>query len=1767
MREIAAALLLGLLGVPRAEAEPRVLGTYPLSENPYGLSSPQAAAFDPIRRELWVAGYYSGNLVVIDSPAKKPVAVVEGLTSPTALAVDPARGRLYVVAQGTLHVIDMASRQRIPAPKLPLYYYPNKVGADRESGELYLFGWAYLSTDQSTWKSVQRLARYDAGSGAVVAKLDLPESHNGSRLAVSKSRVYLALNIFDSAASAFRSELWVIDKTSFTVLQKVGLGAQGISGLALDPAGETLYLADPTRLWKFRGASVGLVQVATAASPGGLWDLDLDPAAGRLYGADRYMNRVHGIDVSSLKSVKTYAAGQYPSALAVDPEQGLLMAANQGSNDVSIIDLKAGTAALVDLKRYEPQALALAPNSSLVLAACGLTGAVGFWDRQTLKLQRAIPEASGPSGLAYFPALEKAFLRAGPPAYGHIRKLHLDGRDVQSVADNRHNVAAILAYPEAGQLLALQSHLPEAFSQAGLTVFDAHSEFHLQTIPLGPHAESPRAAAVNAATGKAYVVLYATHQVQAVDLASGKSLKRLAAGLFPRAVAVNPNLNRIYVANYGSNSLTVIDGSSDEVVASVPVGAGPRAVAVKKRGARVYVANSLDGTVTVIDGRTLATVATLRSGGFPVDLQVEEAADRVYAANASSASITVLEDAATLDAKPPVIAHAPLAGPFPEDKPVAVEAQVSDEGGVAVVTLTYWEPGRRAFYTIPMPRVAGSLYRGEIPADFLMSLRQGRVAYFIDASDAEGNGPPTGSIPGSASVPNEFAVSKRLAPLWSHAFGKVYGGYYRMVPGPSPAIGEIRPDVAGLEVATGNEEYWPLGGPGPSGRWFLFSSTGGVVFWKNTENDEAHSSVNLFDLDGDGLPEMLGGTTSGNQMQAWDRFGRWVWRHILQSHHLGTPAADVLKTGGPARVFGGSFDKRLRALDGKDGTLLWSFTAPSWIWSSPAVADLDGDGSKEVVFACDTAAPGSPNLFALDAAAGTLRWQAALGGHVRASAALADMDADGVREVLIGAPDGVFRAFHGRTGALLWSFKTGGEIVSSAAVGDLDGDGKPEVVFGSADGRLYGLGAGGALRWSAALGSPVLGSPALARSASGKGLDVYVTAAVGVLHLVRGADGRRLAGLGAGAGVASSPSVGDVDGDGKLEIFFQDRFGDSTGAMSGDRFWAVRDLGSQAPAYAREWPLFRRDPAHTGVYPWQAAPTPAPVDTAAPVSKILLPADGSVLHVTTATVSGTAQDNMSGVAKVEVSLRDLAETAAPWHLAQGTATFSLALSGLKDFHGYQSCSRATDQAGNQEVPASCVKFSVDLPPGPVTGLLAGVGGAGTSATLTWDPAFLADLAGYRVYDAKGQLMATVSTNSHALSGLSLGTGYAYQVSIVDLAGQEGPKTTVSFTTPSTAACTARIKIPKDGKKLWGNAVTVMAEVTCPVQSVLFQFRYDDKGPWTDIAKPDSKKPYVVYWNVSDPRVSTGTYAVRAVATDAQGFLDLDPGQISVLIGDANADIVEDGNPDVDPNNEHKLTAKVAAGVSETIMTGDGTQVQIPAGALPAADTIEVFPLSSKNVPPPASGNALLKPANVFVELKFQSGLKKFAKPLVVTLPAPDADQDGLVDGTKIPVAALKAYYFDQDKKWLPVLAAAKAVGPTVAAAAASPPALNALSFETDHFTIFGLFEELPLKTHLAFGEVYAFPNPARGQSPTFHIEAGWADRVELRVYDAAGELAFRAETAGPPLAVDDGQGIEQAYEIRWDVAGVPGGTYRYVVVAHQAGAGSVTKSGKCSVIK
>ena len=107
---------------------------------------------------------------------------------------------------------------------------------------------------------------------------------------------------------------------------------------------------------------------------------------------------------------------------------------------------------------------------------------------------------------------------------------------------------------------------------------------------------------------------------------------------------------------------------------------------------------------------------------------------------------------------------------------------------------------------------------------------------------------------------------------------------------------------------------------------------------------------------------------------------------------------------------------------------------------------------------------------------------------------------------------------------------------------------------------------------------------------------------------------------------------------------------------------------------------------------------------------------------------------------------------------------------------------------------------------------------------------------------------------------------------------------------------------------------------------------------------------------------------------------------------------------------------------------------------------------------------------------------------------------------------------------------------------------------------------LAADSQFKLGEVYCYPNPAKKTNPTFHIETGLADKVELKVYDVAGDTIHETVLTGMPQVINDGQGPQYAYEYLWDIKNTGSGVYVFSITAKK-GDKTLKKTGRCAVIK
>ena len=264
----------------------------------------------------------------------------------------------------------------------------------------------------------------------------------------------------------------------------------------------------------------------------------------------------------------------------------------------------------------------------------------------------------------------------------------------------------------------------------------------------------------------------------------------------------------------------------------------------------------------------------------------------------------------------------------------------------------------------------------------------------------------------------------------------------------------------------------------------------------------------------------------------------------------------------------------LRAISGVDGSKIWTVTDPAFAvdaLSGIAVGDVDRDGRPEI-FAIDRT---QTRILAFRSD-GTGWWTSPSipGGISAGSPSLADLDGDGIPEIVIGAT--VLNA----DGSIRWQGNEGTGSIGYgpiSVVADLDRDGNPEVVAGRtayrADGSVYWTLPGndgfaaignfdadsypevvltgdgmvrlhkhdGTILWTVTLPDGGRGGPATIADMDGDGVP-EIGVASRLRYVAYRADGSILwqAAIQDGSSHITGSSVFDFDGDGQAEVVYGD---------------------------------------------------------------------------------------------------------------------------------------------------------------------------------------------------------------------------------------------------------------------------------------------------------------------------------------------------------------------------------------------------------------------------------------------------------------------------------------------------------------------------------------------------------------------------------------------------------------------------------------------------
>jgi len=181
--------------------------------------------------------------------------------------------------------------------------------------------------------------------------------------------------------------------------------------------------------------------------------------------------------------------------------------------------------------------------------------------------------------------------------------------------------------------------------------------------------------------------------------------------------------------------------------------------------------------------------------------------------------------------------------------------------------------------------------------------------------------------------------------------------------------------------------------------------------------------------------------------------GEVIWRHATGAPNMGGVAAYDLDGDGLPDVMSLSFDGYLYALRGRDGRVLWKAPLDKGGWSIPVVTDLNADGVPYVIVITAVG-----QLHVLDGQTGKEHWSPQVTGEMKVAGKPAVARERGHTIILAPLGKAGAVAFDWKTRREMWRSPEGFPVMASPVVTDLVGNGKQQAVIGATTGDVFILG-------------------------------------------------------------------------------------------------------------------------------------------------------------------------------------------------------------------------------------------------------------------------------------------------------------------------------------------------------------------------------------------------------------------------------------------------------------------------------------------------------------------------------------------------------------------------------------------------------------------------------------------------------------------------------------------------------------------------------------
>jgi YVTN family beta-propeller protein len=575
---------------------------------------------------VYSADFYDSTVTVYDAGAGQVIATIPGLDRPYRLLLDEPRDKLYVICDYKLVAVNLAANTVLA--EIPIPANPIAMLADTARNRLLVTG------------SHDSLYFVDPDADSVIKALPVPVQGYLDLLALSETSRKLYIT------GSYSSSLVTICLDGDSVAATHTLGGQHWS-ILWHPGRDLLYVgsAEPgLRVFDCRTDSL----IKTFDEVGSVMDIAQDTAQGR----DRLCicaspplgipGYVYIVDCETQTLQHMRRVGRRMARVLPVPGRDQLWVADREGSAVAVLD----GASLVELAWLDvgTKVAAVAWDSidNRLYAANARSTNVSVIDGNDLTVIDTIGVSPAPSDLLWVPELNKLYVATQVEHRIHV--IDCDANRVVATLPGRGAYNHLAYSPASNKVYCSVYSIAERLDSSVVIVIDGSSNQILTEVVTGPSATRlfwyPD-------SNWMYCARY--RSISVIDCETDSIITTIPDLEGPSEMVLNPTNNSIYVA-HGSPpappfELLVINAPAHRIRKRLPLNGWPYPVAWNSEKNEVYVGVVEEGEVCVVDCRTDSIAATIATpgAGYLVDIVWNHVDDKLYCPDIIANAVYIID--------------------------------------------------------------------------------------------------------------------------------------------------------------------------------------------------------------------------------------------------------------------------------------------------------------------------------------------------------------------------------------------------------------------------------------------------------------------------------------------------------------------------------------------------------------------------------------------------------------------------------------------------------------------------------------------------------------------------------------------------------------------------------------------------------------------------------------------------------------------------------------------------------------------------------------------------------------------------------------------------------------------------------------------------------------------------------------------------------------------------------------------------------------------